>query len=69
MRLSRRRDGGHALERLLDLVEGVLLLLEVLLQQAHHVVATHRPGVDDQALVHGDLVVLGLGGARFDPDP
>ncbi|HEX5782213.1 MAG TPA: hypothetical protein VFX80_09830 [Solirubrobacteraceae bacterium] len=36
------------------------LLLEVLLEQPDDIVTSHGAGVDDEPLVDGDLVVLGL---------
>src|SRR3954464_14857194 len=61
-----RRAGCDACGGLLDLVERVLLLLEVLAEQVHDVVAAHCLRVGDERLVDRDLVVLGLGGARQD---
>jgi hypothetical protein len=57
---------GQLLSGLLDLLKRVLLLFEVLRQQPDDVLLAHRLGLGDQALVHRDLVVLGLGGTRQD---
>lgn len=49
-----------------DLLEGVLLLLEVLAQPAHDLLLAVSLGVRDQRLVDGDLVVLCLRGPGQD---
>src|SRR2546423_5469688 len=66
--VTRPRSGGLAARRgrgllggLLDLREGVPLLLEILLEELDDVALAHGVGVGDETLIDRDLMVLGLG--------